>query len=72
MTAESISYSCVKCTNPTFKAEDVALTGAKWGRYFDHQGKKFTAIMCENCGYTDFYRIESSKAANILDILVGS
>lgn len=71
MTQETLTYSCAKCSNPSFKAEDVALAGAKWGRYFDHQGKKFTAIMCENCGYTDFYRIGGGKAGNILDILIG-
>ena len=33
------------------------------------QSKKFTAVMCENCGYTEFYRQQGSRAGNILDLL---
>ena len=68
MTAEPISYSCEKCSNPSFTGEDVFLAG-RYGRFFDYQGKKFTAVTCDNCGYTEFYRQQSSRAGNILDIL---
>lgn len=34
------------------------------------QSKKFTAVQCDNCGYTEFYRQQSGRAGNILDLLV--
>ena len=68
MTAEPISFSCEKCSNPRFTSEDVFLAG-RFGRFFDYQGKKFTAITCDNCGYTEFYRQQSGMAGNVLDVL---
>ena len=68
MTAERVSYSCAKCSNPTFSVEDLYLAG-KYGRFFDMQSKKFTAVGCEHCGYTEFYRQKSGMAGNILDLL---
>ena len=69
MTAEPISFSCEKCSNPSFTSEDLFFTG-KWGRFFDVQSKKFTAITCDHCGYTEFYRQQSGTAGNVLDVLV--
>lgn len=68
MAAEPISYSCTLCSNPTFTSEDVYLAG-KYGRFFDMQSKKFTSVTCDNCGRTDFFRQQSSRAGNILDLL---
>ena len=33
------------------------------------QSKKFTAVICDNCGYTELYRETSGRAGNILDLL---
>ncbi len=66
MTLERIAYSCAKCSNPTYATEEIRATG-KYSRFFDVQNKKFTAVICENCGYADFYRAEGGKGGNILD-----
>ena len=66
MTMERIAYSCAKCANPTYTAEEVRTAG-KYSRFFDVQNKKFTAVTCDNCGYTDFYRADGGRAGNILD-----
>lgn len=68
MSAEPASYSCARCSNPSFTDEEVRMTG-KYGRFFDMQSKKFTAVTCDNCGYTDLYRQQSGRAGNILDLL---
>ena len=68
MSAEPITYTCTRCSNPSFATEDLFFTG-KWGRFFDMQSKKFTAVICDNCGYAEFYRQESGRAAKILDLL---
>ena len=65
-----ISYCCSKCSNTSSSGEEVHLTG-KYGRFFNLQSKKFIAVTCENCGYVDFYRMQSGRAGNILDVLGG-
>ncbi len=68
MTLERTAYSCPKCSNPSYEVEEIRATG-KYSRFFDVQNKKFTALICENCGHTDFYRAEGGKGGNILDFL---
>lgn len=68
MAAEPISYSCLRCSNPSFTDEEVRMTG-KWGRFFDMQSKKFTAVSCDNCGYTELYRQQSGIGGKILDFI---
>ena len=64
------AYSCAKCSNTSSQNEEVHFTG-KYGRHFNFQSKKFIAVACENCGYTDFYRMQSGRTGNILDLLGG-
>ena len=68
MTLDRITYSCANCSNPTYSVEEIRATG-KYSRFFDVQNKKFTAIICDNCGRTDFYRAEGGRGGNILDFL---
>ncbi len=68
MAAEPVSYSCARCSNPSFTDEEVRMTG-KWGRFFDMQSKKFTAVTCDNCGYTELYRQQSGTMGKILDFI---
>ena len=35
------------------------------------QNKKFIAISCSQCGYTEIFKGESSKLGNFLDLLGG-
>ncbi|MYL72080.1 hypothetical protein GLW00_14550 [Halobacillus litoralis] len=35
------------------------------------QNNKFTAVYCKNCGYSEFYNQNASKAGNILDFFFG-
>ena len=70
MTTTTRAYVCAKCSSRSFTSEEIRATG-KYGRFFDMQSKKFTAITCDNCGYTELYREQSGRAGNILDLLSG-
>ena len=63
-------YRCTKCDNGTFEQDEIRMAG-KWSRFFDVQNKKFFAVSCERCGYTEIYRGKGSTAANVLDFLSG-
>ena len=60
------SFSCTKCGHDQFEADEIRATG-KYSRFFDVQNKKFTALCCLNCGYTEIYRTESRGLGNVLD-----
>ena len=51
------AYSCGKCRNNKFESEEIRTTGAGLSRFLDLQNKKFAAISCSECGYTELYRM---------------
>jgi predicted nucleic-acid-binding Zn-ribbon protein len=68
MSHAGTSFSCSKCHNSQYETEEIRTTG-KYSRFFDMQNKKFTAVSCTQCGYTEIFKGDSSKLGNFLDLL---
>jgi uncharacterized protein len=50
--------------------DNIRTTGAGFTRYFNIQNRRFIAVSCTNCGYTELYRKgKTSGASNVLDFL---
>ena len=64
------SFSCSKCQHTEFETQEIRTTG-KYSRFFDIQNKKFTAVSCTQCGFTEIYRGDSSMLGNIFDLFAG-
>lgn len=47
------------------------MTGSGLSKMMDVQNNKFTVVYCKNCGYSEFYNQNASKAGNILDFFFG-
>ncbi len=62
-----LKYTCPKCGNKDYKIETISATGGFWTKIFDIQNKKFSAVICSKCTYTEFYRTKSSKLENVFD-----
>lgn len=67
----NINYHCPKCNNRQFKTEIVSTTGGLFSKIFDIQHRKFTAVICERCTYTELYKTKSSQLANVFDFFTG-
>ncbi len=64
------TFSCSKRHNNQYATEEIRTAG-KYSRFFDMQNKKFTAVSCTQCGFTEIFRGDSSMLGNFLDILSG-
>jgi len=64
---ESINYKCPKCSNKNYETDEVRTTGGGFSKIFDVQNKKFTAVTCTRCKYTEFYKAKTSALGNIFD-----
>ncbi len=64
-------YICPKCGCQQFTADTIQTTGSNLSRILDIQNKKFTAVICDNCGYTELYKAQSTSGMDILDFLIG-
>ncbi|RZQ51681.1 GTP-binding protein [Pseudoalteromonas phenolica] len=46
----------------------MATTGSSWSKIFDMQNRKFTAVTCVHCTYTEFYKSSTSTLGNVFDL----
>ncbi len=65
------SYVCPKCGNTHYEVDEIRTTGGGLSKFFDVQNKKFTAITCSRCMYTEFYKGTTSTLGNVVDFLFG-
>ena len=61
------NYECPKCHNKTYKVGQMRATGGTLSKIFDVQTEKFTAVTCERCTYTEFYKTKTSGISNVFD-----
>ena len=62
-------YGCPKCGHEAAETDEVATTGTGLTKLFDLQNRRFQAVSCTNCGYTEFYR--GHDADLVLDLFFG-
>ncbi|MBT4442558.1 MAG: GTP-binding protein [Oceanospirillaceae bacterium] len=60
-------WSCIKCGNRDYAAGEIRVSGGFWSRIFDVQNKKYSAVTCTKCSYTEFYKGSSSTLGNVFD-----
>jgi predicted nucleic-acid-binding Zn-ribbon protein len=66
------SYTCPKCGNRQADVDNIRTTGAGFTKFFNIQNRKFVAVSCSKCGFTEFYRQgKTSGASNVLDFITG-
>lgn len=64
-------YVCPKCGNKDYYSETISTTGKILSRIFNLQSKKFTAVICKRCTYTELYKTKSSAIENAFDFITG-
>ena len=69
MTA-SRGFSGTKFSHSQFEVDEIR-TISKISRFLNVQHKKFTAIVCADCGYTEPFKGSISRLADVLDFLAG-
>ena len=45
--------------------------GGFWSKIFDVQGARFTAVTCQRCKYTEFFKADTSLLGNIFGAVTG-
>jgi len=64
---EGLKYQCPKCGAKAYEVSEIRAAGGFFTKIFDVQSRKFTAVSCSQCKYTEFYKAESSMLGNIFD-----
>jgi len=64
-------WTCIKCGNLDYKDGEMRVAGGFWSKVFDVQASRYSAVTCEKCTYTEFYRTKSSALGSVFDFLAG-
>ncbi len=65
-------YQCSKCPSNNYTTEEIRATGSGFSRFMNIQNKRFTAVICTECRFTEFYASgKSGLGTNILDMFTG-
>lgn len=62
-----LNYRCPKCSNTQYEIGEIRAAGGFWSKIFDVQGKRFSAVTCTHCKYTEFYKADTNMLGNIFD-----
>lgn len=65
-------YTCGKCGYNDCERGEIATAGGFLSRLFNLQHRKFIAVSCRSCGYTELYKRTTGTAGNVIDFLAGS
>ncbi|SJZ56614.1 zinc ribbon domain-containing protein [Selenihalanaerobacter shriftii] len=66
------NYQCPKCGSNSYERDEIRAAGGVFSKIFDVQNKKFIAVVCTDCGYTELYKKgKSSLLGNIFDFFTG-
>lgn len=68
---EQSSRGCIKCGNTDVNQDTICVTTDGLAKIFDVQNKKYLAVTCKNCGYTEFYAKSVSTSSNVIDFFFG-
>jgi len=68
--AEKISYVCIKCGTNEYTSDYIRTTGGLFSKLFNIQNKKFFAISCKKCGFTEIYKASTPGIENVVDFLM--
>lgn len=67
-----LNFTCAKCGYNDYEVLDVSATSGMMSRMVNLQNRRFSAVSCRRCKYTEFYKTESGALRNIFDLLVGT
>lgn len=60
---------CPKCGHTEAELDDIATTGDGISRLLDVQNRRYRAVSCTRCGYTEFYK--GRRPNEVIDLFIG-
>lgn len=67
----AFEFTCPKCGGSSCETNTISAAGGWLSRMFNYEYRKFTAVSCTACGYSELYKGQAGAWANGADILAG-
>jgi len=66
-----IKYTCPKCGGRKCSMSEIRVAHSLFTQLFDLQARKYSAVVCDKCKYTEFYMVPLKKINTVFDFFVG-
>lgn len=63
-------YLCAKCGTTEYTGDYIRTTGGLFSKIFNIQNKKFFAVSCKKCGFTEIYKASTPGIENVVDFFM--
>ena len=67
-----LNFTCAKCGHSDYEVNDMSTTSGMMSRMVNPQHRRFSAVTCRRCSYTELYKTSSSALRNVFDVLIGA
>ncbi len=67
----ALGFTCGRCGNTSYEVDVVSPVRGTLAQLFGVRARRFSAVSCTRCKYTELYKAEGSALANAFDILAG-
>lgn len=61
-----LKYVCSKCGGKKYLVKGVVIQHSQFSQVFSIPGRRYTAVICDRCKYTEFYNVPVKKIADTL------
>lgn len=66
-----IRYTCPKCNGRRYSVSEIRVAHNLFTQLFDLQATKYSAVVCDKCKYTEFYKVPVKKISGVFDFFIG-
>ena len=66
------AVGCMKCGSKAFTTGEIRATGGFWTKLFGVQSERYISKSCKRCGFTEFYKADSTTGSDVVDFLFGN
>ncbi len=67
----AIKYTCPKCGGRKYEVKGVILQHSQFSQVFSIPGRRYTAVICDRCRYTEFYNLPAQSINEAFDFSPG-
>ena len=67
-----LKFTCVKCGHNECEVIDMSTTSGMMSRMGNLQNRRFSAVSCRRCFYTELYKTNSGALRNVFDLILGA
>ena len=62
-----LKYACPKCGNKEYEIGEMWTFSSLWTKILELHTRRFTYLTCQNCKYTEIYKVQKKKIGEVIN-----